>query len=1359
MYIKPSNQSNPAGVIMLLMMLVSWGVISYMAAAQESQTFYNERMAAWQDTIVSTDEQRPNSLVATYRKDRFTYIDHYVLAKMVAGVKTATGIHWPEQAEVISVDNFPGGVKARYQLDDIELTTRIIPLPYGRNTLSWEGAAYYEVTATPNAEILLRVGGSKEVANGWFRKEWLRTDSLKTERLTISPTESYYHFEHESIPLTTLVKGSNSGKLIEVDDVPCVEYHFSGSGYVIISYGESYALAESLISHDVQASLLFIKNHYEELLQSRIITPEANMNEAFAHALQTLEYNWVWPWGWNECIHHWHSLWHMQHSGATDWTGQADRSRQNILSSAENLRDDGSVPHFSPAGMTRRDFGGSNQFYFWQIRNYWERTGDLETLRQIAPALDAILIATFNEYDPTVAGLLAWGQQIGNQEDFISTPYGGATPTMEAINMLEVRAIVADALDDSDKADECRLLATQMLFRLRKELWLSDLGRFAFFRDDLGILRLDGQYHTFIYPQLFGLVDALDGWSSMRHLRDRLIGAGTGDTKVPIFRVGQHPTHTTQAGGEVYCSNNFPNHVIGSWGMQAGAAQQPWGAWGLSSMGLNNEAYRPLRAIADWVMNDTLRGAWPEVSMEETAAYFSPPAGLYIQSTIEAIFGLRANIPENKLYISPALPDAWPAAELHLPAYQVLYANDGKEITYSIHTEIPMDRVIEWKLPVGSVTEFTVNGAPHDFKLSPWVNGVKLEAIISAEKNTRISFRFTPSDFAASHVLSIAEGDTLDIQFSGNVEILEVIDRQRILNSTRITDNNFTSLIAEDLLKDYLHYGKLGQLNFSRRSFFLDILLPAENIRFFHPVDLTILPRIEVYEYDAMKYPGLTDNGQIKLMLRNNTSKTISGTGHLQVAGINDHFPIEPEFIIASEVELDGRSEALYTFQLPDSMLGLLSSGENNARLLLPGQAPVPFKLRVQQPLLSEPILSEALQSRILRLDLPEVDLISHDIWRSLRPYYAFGHPPFSGAGNPMANFPSQNGTYEHPELPGVTFTIPENKFIPVSRKYNQPHYTIELNGTYKKLYLLVIPFLDNHDMFAPVARISLETTAGDAITRELYAPGDFDWFLPREMFGYFATSREDRPDRHGALPLLHADDADWNEGKPPHFPQPEFWTNTLVINTPGATFNIIEVDLGRPQSLQRMHFETVGMDPSFGLVAITLDSVAEHNILAGSVYEPPRRYLQPEIVFNFERSQNLEGWTLEGDAFSVTEIPSLFSGSSLNSLGKAGEMAIGSALSPIFNLSDSHEILKIYIQGGEHQATEESEAGRLSVELLDAETNTALATIYPGRSPAPSANPIDISAFTPREVRLRIIDTHEGDSYAWIGIQKVSLK
>ncbi len=1359
MFIKPSNQSNHAGVVLLLIILAGWGVTAYMAAAQEPQQFYNERMAAWQDTIVSTDEQHPNSLVATYRKDRFTYMDHYVLAKMVAGVKTATGIHWPEQAEVIAVDNFSGGVEARYQLGDIELTTRLIPLHYGRDTLSWEGAAYYEVTATPDAEILVRVGGSKEVANGWFRKEWLRTDSLEADHLTITQTEPYFHFDYDNIPLTTLIKGSYMGKLIEADEGPYVEYHFSGTGSLILAYGESFELAESLISQDVETALVFVKTHYNNLLQTRIVTPESNMNEAFTHALQTLEYNWVWPWGWNECIHHWHSLWHMQHSGATDWIGQADRSRQNILSSAENLRDDGSVPHFSPAGMTRRDFGGSNQFYFWQVRNYWERTGDLETLRQIAPALDTILEATFKEYDPTVAGLLAWGQQIGNQEDFVSTPYGGATPTMEAINMLEVRAIVADALEDSEKANECRLLAAQMLSQLKKELWLNDLGRFAFFRDDLGILRLDGQYHTFIYPQLFGLVDALDGWSSMRHLRDRLIGAGTGETKVPIFRVGQHPTHTTQSGGEVFCSNNFPNHVIGSWGMQAGAAQQPWGAWGLSSMGLRNEAYKPLRAIADWVMNDTLRGAWPEVSMEETAAYFSPPAGLYIQSAIEAIFGLRANIPENKLHISPALPDAWPAAELHLPEYHVIYSNDGKTVTYTIHSTKALERVIDWKLPVGSVTTFTVNDKAHDFKISPWVNGVKLEAIIPPEKTTCISFSFAPSTFAANHVLSIAEGDTLDIHFSGKIEILEVIDRQRILTNTKIKDNNVTTHIAEDLLEDYLQYGRLGQLNFSRRSFFLDILLPEENVRFYHPVDLTILPRIEVFIQGAEKHPGVAVDGQVKLVLRNNTDKAISGTGHLLISGINDQFPIESDFRIASEVDLASRSEALYTFQLPDSMLGLLSSGENNARLLLPGQVPVPFKLIVQQPFVNQPILSEAIQSRILQFELPDEDYISHDIWRSLRPYYAFGHPPFSGAGNPMENFPSQNGTYEHPELPGVVFSIPEDTFIPVSRKYNQPHYSLEMNGTYKKLYLLLIPFLDNHDMFAPVARISLETTAGDAITRDLYAPGDFDWFLPRDMFGYFATSREDRPDRHGALPLLHADDADWEEGKPPNFPQPQFWTNTLVVNTPGATFNIIEVDLGRPQSLRRMHFETVGMDPSFGLVALTLDSVAAQNTLAGSIYEPPRRFRQPETIFKFEEALDLDVWTLEGDAFSVAEIPSLFSGLSLNSLAKAGEKAIGSALSPIFNLSESHEVLRIYIQGGEHETKDGSDTGRLSVELLDAETNTTLATIHPDRSPKPSSKPIDLSEFVPRAVRLRIIDTHEGDSYAWIGIQKVSLQ
>ena len=204
----------------------------------------------------------------------------------------------------------------------------------------------------------------------------------------------------------------------------------------------------------------------------------------------------------------------------------------------------------------------------------------------MGPVLDRVIAQTFKEYDPEGDLLLSWRAQIGNQEDYLHHPHNSSGPTIEGINMMRTRVMLARALDDTPTAEHYESLIGKAMTNLREELWDSELGRFIYYKDPTDLRHLDGQYQTFIYPLIWGIVDPLDAWTGMRHLRDRLMGFD----------------------GEIYCSNNFPNHVAGTWGMQAGASQQPWGAFGLSAAGLRNETFMPLRALSRWVMSESLRG-------------------------------------------------------------------------------------------------------------------------------------------------------------------------------------------------------------------------------------------------------------------------------------------------------------------------------------------------------------------------------------------------------------------------------------------------------------------------------------------------------------------------------------------------------------------------------------------------------------------------------------------------------------------------------------------------------------------------------------------------------------------------------
>jgi hypothetical protein len=218
--------------------------------------------------------------------------------------------------------------------------------------------------------------------------------------------------------------------------------------------------------------------------------------------------------------------------------------------------------------------------------------------------------------------------------------------------------------------------------------------------------------------------------------------------------------------------------------------------------------------------------------------------------------------------------------------------------------------------------------------------------------------------------------------------------------------------------------------------------------------------------------------------------------------------------------------------------------------------------------------------------------------------------------------------------LPGLVFPVrPDHKLALASRRLNQPVIQINADQNLRKLYLLVLPFVENHDTFTRCARVTVtaelkpdrppfdasEEPVGMSrprypqviIERTLTTPGDLDSFLSEHAVGPFATARQTRPDRYGLLPLLTAGMGDWAEGQPlpdPYgmfpmlnepprnrwlegefqsFPQPRYWSSSPAIRTDSATFNVVELDLGEVRRVKRIEITSLLQDTAIGCVSI----------------------------------------------------------------------------------------------------------------------------------------------------------------------------
>jgi len=1292
----------------------------------------NDRMAAFHQTLVSTDELKPNSMLETYMNDKFSHITHYQLAKIAPSLVIDGQILGSQYAYDVETNPIYGGVISSYRIGDVLVKTEIVPLIRGRKEKAWHGVALYKISTEPATAIRVKCGEGGELSGFTDNRAFkLRSDSVGTAEDTAVTDKGVFLLTNKIHPLTVAVQASGQASVEQGDGGGTIlDVHLdSGSGQLLLSFAPDVEKAKELLKLDSDTARRQVDEHYSRLLESKIETPEPVLDEAFKHALITNEYVWLNPYGWMECIHHWTAMWHMQNSAAACWIGQQDRSKSCLESYSEKMTPDGQIVQLLPGGFSFRSFGGSSQFYLWQGKHYLDFTDDVAMREYLKPFFDKVIEQTFDEYDPDNDLMLGWGFQIGNQEDFIVTPYNGTTPTIEGIQMLRARADMAKEFQQHETENLFRNKISKAVDRLKSQLWQKDLGRFIYFQDPDGNRRLDGQYHTFIYPSIYDISDPLDSWSSIRHLRDRLINTD----------------------GGVYCSNQFAQHVNGTWGMQAGAAQQPWGAMGLASVGLRNEAYRPLKWIAEFVTDEVHKGSWPEVAQEVMPAYFSPPSGLYIQATVEALFGLKLDKPSSTLTIAPCLPDSWPDAKLTLPDFDVQYKKKSNTYIYKISSNEPLARKLRWKLPVGNVTSVRLNGKKIQYETLAGAGCVIVCADTSELKSTEFTIQLKPSNYTIAQPQSIAEGDMLTLNAKG-CEIIKVDDRADVLASLEIDKNRILKgRIQVGLLGDYLKYGRLGQMNFSRRSFFV-LCQTKGKTQFWAPIDITILPRIE-----AAFVGQLQKDGSVKIKIRNNTSSPLAGPTCI-ATGRGDVF---------FNINIPARSEKTYTTAIPENSIALLSVGDNKTELTLPDGSCMELVLTASDIFRDVPQLKQYATERIVPIKLPEELLRNDTEWKQWSAVYTYPHGQWSRSRPVLEGLNAS--VVKIPQLPGVSFNIYERKVVPVSARAKQPFVTIDLKEQlYKKIYLLVACLADNHDMFAPIGQVVVQRKNIDTgqarqvgpgqIVKKLYMPGDLDWWSPQSVVGAFSTAQVDRKDRYGLLPLLKEGDSDWIEGKPPVFPQIKYWASSVSYRTASAEMNVIEVDLGKMTTVDSLRVSTVGPDACLAIIAVCGETTGGGAHLAKTPWIPNEKFREPRTVFDITDEDSVKEWTFTGDAFSVAAVERLFETPTLNTLAKAGESAVGQAVSPDFKLIEGDRFLNIFWHGGHSKAEDGQGKGLLAINVVDSSTGQQLEQTLAGGSHALRKDMVNIEKWTGRTVHLELIDSNAETSYAWMGISKVTL-
>jgi len=1111
-----------------------------------------QRTSAFHHSIVFLSETVPNIGLMTYKtlfpKEANVMI---MLAKLIFGFGEDE-ITWIRQDNIthVTCKNIDGGLRGTGKCNGISYEVEAFPLVSVNGPDTRHGGMVIRFRVD-SGKAFVRLGGGDVIVTHKLH-DWLPDPDKESWRLSDDKVHcSNGRLEwknHKPMIISTqhpvvLYGGDSVSWTLSEDSAVGVAQ--GGVLELTLGFSTDPAEAERIAGFSPSVEREKVESYYHGMFENwSLDTPWESLNETFRHARLNVEYSWVAPYGWTETIHHYPCMWHMQHTVAEEWAGNADRSLSTLREQLKALLPNGAVPCLDAGGSPRRDYGGDNQFFFRGVWHYLKMTNDLDFAKEVESGLETVLQQTFRQCDPCMSGIISWGLQLGNQEDFESTPGYGAASGFEGAEMLHIMSEVKLLLGKEEESACYAGLSALVCAKVRDELWLKDVGRLAWFKDSQGELRLDPPYHALVDPVLYDQFNDYEKVCSLDHLLHRMSGAA----------------------GEMYVSNHFGEHAFygnPTWGMQCGSAMQPFAAMAYAAIGKNNDAIRPLQFIADIVTGPYQRGSFPESANEPAYSYYSPSAAMWSQGIIEAIFGLKADRTRGTMTIAPCLPDDWDHASLTIPGIRIAFCRNGSVQSYVCRFSTEETRTFLLRLPPYAACSVRLNGCEVKSHTDKHLGWFELSVPVGTCREFTLEVDYAPMQTVLDFPKCLAEGSVFTIS-ADNAEILSVSDPAGLLRESRQNAPcSFTLTLRPDLLEPYEKFGWFGLVNFARRT--LILTLRAENVVYNVPVTFVVIPSVVA--------EGHYDGKALSVIIDNNTGSTIKGP-------VSCHF--YGEFFLVSKESLPGGRTTL-TLPISKAQRDRMVLGKNTATLLYHGKA------------LDFAIESEVTEYEALSVSLPKDRLVPAAYWTGMcgrldrnRTHMLTG---------PTHYF--MNALFETQRqldiLPGLPVRLEKEGFLPLDSEKHR-YVTLDLNGVRaRKLYLLVSTIITQHNIFGRLLRIEAECTMEDEaymrpiFIKDLCFPGDLDMgFSGRCTYGFPTYVEEEPHNGRPALPTETGTD-DYVSAMPPAYPQHNLWSRNRTTEVCDTVFNLIEIDLQKTRSLKELRIIVMAAETSAGVYAISL--------------------------------------------------------------------------------------------------------------------------------------------------------------------------
>jgi hypothetical protein len=287
---------------------------------------------------------------------------------------------------------------------------------------------------------------------------------------------------------------------------------------------------------------------------------------------------------------------------------------------------------------------------------------------------------------------------------------------------------------------EAELIAHAM----RKYLWLPDQGRFAEYKDLLGLqlVHPSAALWTFYHTLDSGVTTPREAWQMTRYV----------DTQIPHLPVRGPGVPADQNYAVISSSNWMPyswsiNNVVMGENIHA--------ALGFWQAGRPDEAFRLTKSA---LLASMFMGICPgnigsmnylDVYRRESQRDFADGGGVTSRALIEGLFGVKPDALAGELLVRPGFPANWDHASLRHPNIDLSFRREGDADLFTVEPRFAKPQALRFELPVRRerLASATVNGQPVAWKQREEVVGhpvIELSSAAAARYDVELQWSGAP---------------------------------------------------------------------------------------------------------------------------------------------------------------------------------------------------------------------------------------------------------------------------------------------------------------------------------------------------------------------------------------------------------------------------------------------------------------------------------------------------------------------------------------------------------------------------------------------------------------------------------------